>query len=115
MRLATCWLRVVISPPAETSTNSGESTNSSPYWSRAFTASDQESSIFWNWATSVGAVEATGAVAATGVTAGPCAIAEAEKSTTGRQTAKRIIGGTNSQTPIINSWTLEQGHTRAAK
>ena len=45
---ASCWLRVVMSPAAETSTNKGESTSSRLYWSRWLMASDQASSIFWN-------------------------------------------------------------------
>ncbi len=47
--VATCWLRVVMSPTAETSTNRGDSTSSRPYWSCWLMASAQESSIFWNW------------------------------------------------------------------
>src|SRR3954465_11430151 len=48
MSWASCWLRVGMSPPADTSTNSGDRTSSSPYWSRELMALDQLSSIFWN-------------------------------------------------------------------
>ena len=47
-KLPAGYRSVVMSPLAETSTNNGESTSSSPYWSRSLTAVAQESSIFWN-------------------------------------------------------------------
>ena len=62
IRSATCWLRVVMSPEAETSTNSGDRTSSRPYWSRRLMALDQLSSIFWNCWTSGEAVEVTAGV-----------------------------------------------------
>src|SRR5580658_9267681 len=84
----TCWLRVVTLPVDETSTNNGDITNSSPYWSRRFTASDHASSIFWNRAFSAESVEvAPGAAGggaasagAAGSAAGVCAASAQQQS-----------------------------------
>src|SRR5579863_904893 len=103
MSWASCWLRVVMSPEAETSTNSGESTSSRLYWSRELMASDQLSSSFWNsltWGpTSEVAVDeavltGTGAAASgAGAWAGAWAKTTQEQSRRAeKQTALRVIG-----------------------
>src|ERR1035438_9810054 len=88
-----------MSPAAETSTNNGDMTSSSPYWSRTLTALDQASSIFWNSRTSGLSEDVTlgWAEAATG--AGIESWAKATKQdrrTREKQAKRRIIRGMNS-------------------
>src|SRR5271165_3815615 len=110
-----------MSPVAETSTNKGDNTSSRPYWSRWFTASDQEFSIFWNSRISgLSAVVTFGMVEAeTGATAWFWATAaQQEKSTAEKQAAKRVIFSMNSylktfSMKIILLWTRQSGRTGA--
>src|ERR1035441_1011093 len=92
--MATCWLRVVMSPVAETSTNKGDKTSSRPYWSCWLMALDQESSIFWNSRSSGLSADVTLGWAE--VEAGDglwAAAAQHERRTAEMQNANRVIRG----------------------
>src|SRR5580704_2392343 len=97
-----------MSPDAATSRNSGESTNSRPYWSRLLTASSQESSIFWNWWISGDDVVVIGNWTGGLVGAGTCATEEQERRrTTEKQAAKRFIS-----VPILPNTMISLGLRR---